>query len=154
MCFIMWVTNSVLQETKICSLIDPAEGHWKPEVIQQLFLPHEAELILGIPLSARSPPDRVVWAYTPLGSFSTSSAYKLLVASYSVNNVGSSSLALQNQFWKGIWHLRVPNKIKHFLWRVCNNALPTKSNLFRRQIIASDTCELCNGAPEDVMHAV
>lgn len=28
MCFIMWVTNSVLPETKICSLIDSAEGHF------------------------------------------------------------------------------------------------------------------------------
>ena len=111
-------------------------------------------MILGVPLSLRKPPDRVVWAHTPSGEFSTSSAYKLLVASASVNNAGSSSGVAQKHFWKWVWQLRVPNMIKHFIWGACNNALPTKSNLFRRQITTSDTCELCNGAPKDVLNVV
>lgn len=114
-----------------------------------MFLPHVASMILGIPLSLRKTPDRVVWAHTPSGEFSTS--YKLLVASALVNNAGSSLGVAQKHFWKGVWQLHVPNKIKHFIWRVCNNVLQTKSNLFRRQITTSNTCELCNGAPKDVL---
>lgn len=145
---------SILLETKVSELIDPNLITWKIERVKQMFLPHEASMILGIPLSLRKPPDRVVCAHTPSSEFSTSSAYKLLVASALVNNAGSSLRVAQKHFWKGVWQLHVPNKIKHFIWRVCNNALQTKSNLFRRQITTSNTCELCNGAPKDVLYAV
>lgn len=94
----------------------------------------------------------MAWSCTPSGNFSTSSAYKLLPASASTNLAGSSNQDTQRSFWKGIWRMRVPNKIKHFIWRVCNNALPTKCNLVRRHITESDLCELCKEALEDSLH--
>lgn len=124
----------VFPESRVSSIIDFDLGLWKSDLVQQFFLPHEASLILGIPFSRRSPTDRVVCAHTPSDMFSTSSAYKLLAASITASNARSSSVEPQKQFWRGIWWLCVPNKIKHFIWRACNNALPTKSNLFQRQI--------------------
>ena len=38
------------------------------------------------------------------------------------------------RFWKGIWRFQVPRKIKHFMWKACRNALPTKVNLVRQKI--------------------
>ena len=52
------------------------------------------------------------------------------------------------QFWKGIWTLKVLKKIKHFMWKVCYNALPTKMNLVRRKILEIDRCQLCDVLPE------
>lgn len=97
--------------------------------MEQLFLPHEALSILGIPLGPRMPPNQIIWGLTPFGCFTTSSAYKLLVSCDSSNIASSFDLWPQKQFWKGVWNLRVPNKIKHFDWRACNNALPTMVNL-------------------------
>ena len=51
---------SVIPETRMSSLINSNLGMWKYESVQQLFLPHKASLILGIPLSLRMPADRVV----------------------------------------------------------------------------------------------
>ena len=48
----------------------------------------------------------------------------------------------------------MPHKIKHFIWRACHNALPTKCNLVRRSIVNSEVCELCNEGQEDVIHAL
>lgn len=48
----------------------------------------------------------------------------------------------------------MPHKIKHFIWRACNDALPTMSNLFRRQVSSSDRCELCQLYLEDPLHAL
>ena len=145
---------SVLAETKFHTLINPNLGVWKQDMVHQLFLPHEALMILGIPLSKRNPPNRIVWAHTPFGLFSTSSAYKLLVSSILAGLADSSNLSPQKQFWKGIWQLRIPNKIKHFIWRASNNELPRMSNLFHQQITSLATCELYKACPEDSLHTL
>ena len=51
--------TSVQAETRVCSLINHELGIWNTDVVQRLFLPHEASLILGIPLSLRMPPDDI-----------------------------------------------------------------------------------------------
>lgn len=123
---------------KVSELIDQDNAVWKTDVVQQMFLPHEASEILGIPLSERLPPDRIIWACTPPGMFTTSSAYKLIISCDSSSSAGSSNLKAQRQFWKGIWHLWTPNKIKHFIWKACNNALPTMANLHHRHIVTTE----------------
>ena len=47
-------------DVKVSSLIGPDRVAWRTEVVQQLFLPHEADMILGIPLSSRRPDDRII----------------------------------------------------------------------------------------------
>ena len=123
-------------------------------MIQANFLPHEAEAILSIPLSERAPPDRITWSLTPSGQFSTSSAYKMLVAHASSERAGSSNSGPTRTFWRGVWHLRVPRKIQLFIWRACHNALPTMANLRHRQITESAVCALCKTHEEDTLHAI
>ena len=94
---------SALPETKVSELIDPDLITWKTKRVKQMFLPHEASMILGIPLSLRKPPNRVVWAHTPFDEFSTNSSYKLLVALASINNAGSSIGVAQKHFCKVVW---------------------------------------------------
>ena len=102
----------------------------------------------------RQPPDRIAWASPPSDMFTTSSAYKLIVSCDSTPIAGSSNLDNQRKFWKGLWQLWVPNKIKFFVWRACNDALPTMENLHRRHITPSDRCELCKEHSEDAVHAL
>ena len=42
----------------------------------------------------------------------------------------------QTSFWKTIWHLNIPPKIRIFTWRVCRNSLPTMLNL-RSRVLTS-----------------
>ena len=133
-CPIISYLPTVATESKVQVLINTDLGVWKLDLVNQLFLPQEAFAILGIPVSRHSPPDKFAWAYSPSGVFNTSSAYKLLAFSDAESQAKSSNRDAQKQFWKGAWRLRVPNKIKHFIWRACNDALPTMSNLFRRKI--------------------
>lgn len=62
-------------DSKISSLINPDSGDWDVTLITQTFLPDDVNSILGIPLSRHKPRDRLVWAYTPKGSFTVNSAY-------------------------------------------------------------------------------
>ena len=45
-------------------------------------------------------------------------------------------------------------KIKHFLWKACSNALPTKENLLKRRITTEDTCHQCSSHSKSVLHAL
>lgn len=103
--------------------------------IREEFLPHEAEAILSLPLSFNGKQDRLIWAKTTNGYYTTKSAYRLLLKVAEASALGTSNLAAQKHFWQEIyWSLNVPNKIRHFMWRAANDSLPIKKNLQKRNI--------------------
>ncbi|XP_041025479.1 uncharacterized protein LOC121265876 [Juglans microcarpa x Juglans regia] len=40
-----------------------------------------------------------------------------------------------------------------FLWRACQEALPTQSNLFKKKVVSHPLCPICNLEKEDAYHA-
>lgn len=66
---------------------------------------------------------------------------------------GSSSCSPDSSFvWKFMWQLKVPRTVQLFLWRGCNDILPTKEKLFKRKIIDDPLCPLCGKEPETSGH--
>lgn len=63
------------------------------------------------------------------------SGYKHLISSSApiIPNTSSSN-SLPNELWEKIWSFFVPSKIKHFIWRLCHNMLPTRATLLRKKI--------------------
>lgn len=57
-------------------------------------------------------------------------------------------------FWKGIWKLKTPGKIKYFQWKSYTNSLHTRENLLKRTILHDPLCHLCAKEPENVLHAL
>ena len=53
----------------VVDLIDSRTTRQKIDVIDNLFIPHEAKLIKSIPLSVTLPADKMVWAETANGNF-------------------------------------------------------------------------------------
>ena len=58
----------------------------------------------------------------------------------------------QKTFWRRLWSLTAPNKIKPFAWQVCRNIIPTKVSLCHRQVIDDDMCEACGLRKETSGH--
>jgi hypothetical protein len=54
--------------------------------------------------------------------------------------------------WRILWGLQVPNSTKIFLWRACNDILPTKENLKKRGVVDDDLCRFCGIDRETIMH--
>ena len=50
--------------------------------------------------------------------------------------------------------LKVPKKIKNFVWRACKDSIPTKINLRRRSIAVSPLCDRCTIEEENRLHAL
>ena len=66
----------------------------------------------------------------------------------------SSNPGRLHAFWKNLWSIDVPNKIRVFMWRACSSILPTKTNLFKRGIVSSSTCPNCNDEAETILHSL
>ncbi|XP_028115033.1 uncharacterized protein LOC114312942 [Camellia sinensis] len=58
------------------------------------------------------------------------------------------------RFWKGVWHLKIPNKIKGFAWKACLNIIPTRDRLWQRRVPIELGCDYCDEAVETLMHCV
>ena len=100
-------------------------GHWNEELIRETFIPVDAAVILQIPL--RSQVDEDCWAWEPEkhGMYSVKTAYQKLE-----QDQQKAALPVQGcsgeQFWKEIWKLSVPPKVRVFWWRVLHEFLPAK----------------------------
>jgi hypothetical protein len=143
------------QDALVNSLIIDHSHSWNHRLIDEVFLPHEAETIKAIPLRPSRPKDSWCWTGTTRGVFSVQSAYHLLKEVEMANDVGSSSNpSLSQHIWKTIWGLGVQPKIRNFLWRACSNILPTRSKLFDKKISFTYSCSSCNEEAETTVHAL
>lgn len=83
--------------------------------------------------------DEVSWALASSGRFSVKSLYEKLTEGQVMAP------------YKDIWQVRVPLKIKVFLWQLLRNKLPTSDNIAKRHGPSSGMCAVC-GSLEDANH--
>lgn len=81
-------------------------------------------------------------------------AYRMFRSLRAARNERESSTSSKTEkFWKGIWRLKIPHKVKLFAWRTCIEGLPTKSNMKRRKVVKEETCHICSLGIESTIHA-
>ena len=138
----------------VSNLIDDGFRTWKADLIKHEFLPHEANIIAGLPLSLNQIPDLQTWFPSSQGNYTTRSAYQMLAKSDRSLVPNCSNLGRNKRMWSGIWCLLVPHKVKHMLWRATHEAIPTLLNLWKRKVVSSVTCPRCLLACEDSIHSL
>jgi hypothetical protein len=57
-----------------------------------------------------------------------------------------------NPVWKILWKLKIPSKVRNFIWRALHGILPLKCILANRHIGDSGECPICHKGAEDVLH--
>ncbi|XP_062028650.1 uncharacterized protein LOC133744575 [Rosa rugosa] len=131
-------------------------GAWNVPMVKSLFLTHEADMILGMPLGLRSIPDKLVWHYTKNGVYSVNSGYWVardLQIRQSGSGAGSSYNGSKG-IWEKIWRINAPQKIRVFMWRAIHGFLPCATNLQQRRILDDPSCWFCRGPLETALHAL
>ncbi|KAL6515330.1 hypothetical protein OROHE_018962 [Orobanche hederae] len=58
----------------------------------------------------------------------------------------------EEPFWRKLWKLKAPPKVKNWLWRTCKEFLPTKDNLRRKGVAAGLECDMCHSNDETLWH--
>lgn len=158
-----WLSTSPLQipenaqpDLLVSALFQPQQQQWDTQKLLST-LPREAALkALQIPLGFEPEEDLLCWPYYKDGNYTVKTGYQVAVSLNSLEPSTSnpSHPNEEEPIWKLIWSLYVPQKIKMFLWKACNGALPVKAALFRRHITPDATCPHCNSATEDIPHAL
>lgn len=64
------------------------------------------------------------------------------------------SNVMASDFWKKLWKLRVPPKVKNLLWRAASNCLPTKTMLRSKHVQVDSLCPLCQQQRESISHCL
>ena len=138
----------------VADLIDENTGWWNGRLLDSCFLPFEAQKIRSIPICFTPQEDILIWPKTKDGKYSVKSGYQLLRAMEMSEAASVSDNGGAKKFWTALWKLSVPNKIKMFAWRACNDSLPTLNNLARRKVVQSNICLSCIKEPETTLHAL
>ncbi|KAL0283938.1 UNVERIFIED_CONTAM: hypothetical protein Sangu_2475900 [Sesamum angustifolium] len=109
----------------VAAMIDPETKEWDRQIIENIFNPEDQELILKIPLGRESLPDTRCWHFTQNGLFTVRSAYFLAVKSLNSQSSSTRSNDPLNARWKTIWNVKLPPKVRLFVWKLASDALPT-----------------------------
>lgn len=67
-------------------------------------------------------------------------------------NLRSGASTQSNFPWNKLQNLKVPQKIKHFMWKACNEALLMKMNLIKRNMNIDPNCLICKEHNKTTFH--
>ncbi|KAL5805000.1 hypothetical protein ACOSQ3_031800 [Xanthoceras sorbifolium] len=88
-------------------------GSWNEQLIGNSFNADDAAAILGLPLSMQRQRDIQIWHFNANGAYSVKSGYWL--AENSILRPGGSSSSSLTDWWRFLWKIHLPPKIKIFL---------------------------------------
>ncbi|KAL5550571.1 hypothetical protein UlMin_000747 [Ulmus minor] len=117
----------------------------------QFFHEDEANAILSLPLPRRATSDSLIWHYHKSGRYTVRSGYWLASQCRSIPSSSTSSIT---HWWKKFWRLRIPSKIRIFLWKAYHNWIPSSVNLVRHGVPSKNRCLICNEADDTTLHAL
>ena len=143
----------------VCELIDTNKRSWDMAKVQAFLAPMDVDVIRNIPLPSRQQEDHWAWHYDKRGIFSVRSAYKMLVntrdsrTAWLESSDGRSDRKGEEKEWSELWHVRVPSKLRIFLWRLAKQSLPSADVLHHRHMAERSICMLC-GKQDSWRHAL
>jgi hypothetical protein len=133
----------------VADLLLPGVRDWNVDLLRDLFSPSTVSSILSIHIPQVCSADKWSWVPSPSGLFSVKSAREISLSTAS----RSSPFSPAN--WQALWGLKMQARLKHLLWKIAWDLLPSRANI-GRFVITEDTnawvCPLCKGPLETLTH--
>jgi hypothetical protein len=123
-------------QAKVSELLDASTNWWNTAVVQENFDEEDAKLICSICVNPRKGADMLAWKSTRNRVFTVRSAYHLVVEKVEEGEASCSDNQVSHNLWKKIWNFKGSRVVKFFLWKACNDILPTKEKLHRRKVVS------------------
>lgn len=147
-------TNTNNDSFKVCDLIS-SNKQWNHTKLSSLFLNYETEAIKRVPIDSLGTSDSRYWRYSKKGLYTVKSAYwKTHNCNHDNNNDQAGSTSCTPIPWSRIWNLKLPPKVKIFLWKTAQNAIAAEANLKAHHVSCQSRCVLCGYFNADTNHAL
>ncbi|KAM6556825.1 hypothetical protein CsatB_003844 [Cannabis sativa] len=121
--------HPALQFAKVNNIISMDGQDWDMDVLNDLFVERDKDLILKVPIKVGITSDHLCWSKEGSGEYSVSSAYELLQEKKGRGVEGAGTA-----FWKHLWALKIPPKVKNLVWRAGVACLPTLTHLVVKRV--------------------
>lgn len=111
----------------------------------------DVETIVNILISNMAP-NKWIWHFYKFGKCSVRSGYK-----FHMMLKGTASLSDSDRlrkWWKKLWSLKIPIKVKHFVWRAFHACIPTQVNLIKHHVETDKRFPICRKNLETIDHAL
>lgn len=83
------------------------------------------------------------------GVFSVKSAYRMLISNrerrtnWIEHNTVRSDMRADQKEWTDLWNVKVPSKVRVFLWRLAKQSIPTRDVRHHRNMAQNSNCSIC-----------
>lgn len=92
--------------------------------------------------------DTIIWKTTQGGNYTVKLAYHICVDLLLL----SPASAQNNTLGMNIWNLKIPPRVRSFLWRLTQQCLPPRTNLNTKGTPCKESCVMCESFVETHMH--
>lgn len=119
---------------------------WNEDLIRFILDTPSSDAVLTTPLFPCVVEDEISWRGECIGNYTVRSAYRMLETTAHCN------IEYVVEGWSVLWKLRVPPKVKNFLWRLGRNCIPTRDVLIRRHLDVPSECPFCAQSDKTLLH--
>ena len=143
----------------VAELIDPTSCQWNMAELERVFLPMDVQAIRAIPISTSSQTDFWAWHHEKSGNFTVRSAYRMMVTTKKVREDWlegrpSTSSNRAEKAWSQLWKIKVPSKVRVFVWRLAQHSFPSGSEMHHRKMATSPRCVICQAENDSWRHSL
>ncbi|XP_057811629.1 uncharacterized protein LOC131025859 [Salvia miltiorrhiza] len=140
-----------LMEAKVADFIS-TDRQWNKDKLSEVFPAFLVPAICTIDIPHEPKSDTFFWGFDEMGRYSIKFGYLCTTDFYTTpENVSSS---YDEHWWKKVWSLHVPPKVKHFCWRALNNLVSVDAILASRHIPVSGICSWCRRDWGTIVHCL
>jgi hypothetical protein len=133
-----------LQQAKVVDLVNE-EGEWNHDLLDYWLLETIIRKIEAIPPpQMEAGEDCMLVELNDAGRMSVKSTY---------NHLDHYGAATEEKVWKRICRLKVPERVRYFIWLLCHNRLLTNASKSKMGL-GSAMCNYCDNIVENALHAI
>lgn len=133
----------------VSELLSPNSNNWNMSLLYTLFSVEVVDKIARIHVNINEE-DVVRWKPTRDGIFTVNSAYNKLIESNFQLQLSINSVP--KEVWKLLWKMKVPHRVKLFIWKCLKEIVQTKDKTARFNSSIQVHCNICNHNTESLFH--
>ncbi|XP_073127467.1 uncharacterized protein [Henckelia pumila] len=142
----------IMEQKTLAQRASMANGSCNANLLNSILPNYIVQNILEIPISLSLNEDSRYWYLDPKGHYSVKDGYKLEIGFYDSSE--KSSHLHSKGWWKFLWSMSVPPKVRIFWWRAILNIIPTQANLMAHHVPVTGLCLLCQYGFDSTCHAL